>query len=499
VSTYLNELRAEYDFKIYDYLIGLEYHNSYSSYDHTTKGDRKLFASLSGRPGATDTPIEITADQLFTYALTKNPSLYVMYSSQFKEILTTSYYETVFGKETNILRNKSDKMQELVEYVESIKDYYPYLQQMYAQYNVEFPYASFNEYMYLQFNGAKSETDLLEDSIVSTLQAYLVWETVGQYDLLDLIFPKIEEYYDNYFSLYVTHLLIFIDFDEDDSPDDYNDYLESLTPAETDDWNALMAALESDIMAYLEDEANSITTLASAYQVATRENDTWGDYKQEGILIITQELNETDSEDTKHSLEYFGEYGVEGKLVPEFVSALKDLYDEYNLPQNIDSEQMLSGLVQTQFGNHIILGTKGDYFNMPSATFTEADPENPVYDPDAANENGKPTLEQVELYAEYYFYDQFYDLSEVGVEAKYGFTLPKLPATLRTAIASYAEDLIANLYVRGTININQAERLIVGNFVASDYYTQTNADLIALFVATKDAYYWAIYGQYEEE
>ena len=499
ISTYLNKLRAEYDFRIYDYLIGLEYHNSYSDYDHQTKGHKRLIASLSGKPGAEDTAIEFSADDLLTYSLTKNPALYVVYASRFKEIITTTYYETVFGSEKDIFRNKSEKMTELIEYVESVKDYYPYLQQLYAQYGMDFPYSSFNEYIYLQFKGAKSETDLLEDAIVSTLQAYQVWETAGDYELVDLIYPTIEEYYDNYFSLFVTHLLIFYDFDEDDSPDDYYEYLESLTPAEADAFDALIAALETDISAYLEDEDHTLVTLASAYQVATRENETWGAYKQKGIFIITQELNETDDSDKKHSLEYFGEYGVSGQLVPEFVSALTSLYDEYNLPQNIDSEQMLSDLVQTKFGNHIILGTKGDYFTKPSAAFTETDPDNPAYDPDAANPNGKPTLEQIKLYAEYYFYDQFYDLSEVGVEEKYGITVPKIPAKTITAIASYAEDLIANLYVMGTINMNQADRLINGNFMVSDYYDQTEAELLAMLEATKDAYYYALYGKFEDE
>ncbi len=499
INTYLTKLREKYDFQIYDYLIGLEYHNTYASYDHKTKGHKRLFATLSGRPGAEDEAIEITADELFSYAMTKNPALYVMYASQFKELLATSYFENVFGTEKNLLRNKSERMVSLLSYVESVKDYYPYLQSLYAAYGMEFPYASFNEYIYLQFKGAKSETDLLEDAVVSSLQAYIVKETIDQYELIDLIYPKLEEYYDNYFSLYVTHLLIFFDFDENDRPDDYNDYLAGLTPAEADDFTALLASLESAIMDYLTDETKTLTTLASAYANATRDNETWGEFKQKGIFILVQELNETDDEDKKHSLEYFGEYGVAGELVPEFVAALKALYDEYNLPQNLSNTQMMSGLVATSFGNHLILGTKGDYFTQPSAAFAESDPENPVYDPAAVNASGKPTLAQLQLYAEYYFYDQFYDLTEAGVEAKYGFTIPKIPANLRTAIGRYASDLVANLYVLGTINMNQADRLAIGNFKATDYHVQTQAEMVQMLVDTRDAYYWAIYGKFDNE
>ncbi|NLZ62040.1 MAG: hypothetical protein GX904_04495 [Acholeplasmataceae bacterium] len=499
INTYLNKLRAKYNFKIYDYLIGLEYHNFYIDYDHKTKGNKRLVASLSGRPGAAETAIEFTADDLFTYALTKNPSVYLMYASRFKEILTTPYYQTVFGSEKRIMKNKSEKMEEMLKYVDSVKNYYAYLQQLYAQYNMEFPYASFNDYIYLQFNGAKSETDLLEKAIVSALQDHQIRETINNYDLLELMYPTIEEYYDNYFSLYVTHLLVFLDFDENDRPDDYIEYVDGLAPADADALDALIAALETDILAYLEEESNTLFTLASDYKAATREDETWGVYKQKGLFLLTQELNKKDDKDVKHSLEYFGDYGVSDELIPEFVTALKDLYDEYNLPQNIDNEEMLSSIVETKFGNHLILGTKGDYFTQPSAAFAEADPDNPIYDPDTVNPNDKPTLKQIQLYAEYFFYDKFYDLSEPGVEAKYGFTYPKIKASLRTAIATYAKDLVSSSFVIGTININQATKMARGRFIPSDYYDQTNAELIALFEAIKDAHFKAMYGKYEND
>ena len=160
---------------------------------------------------------------------------------------------------------------------------------------------------------------------------------------------------------------------------------------------------------------------------------------------------------------------------------------------------MLSSIVETKFGNHLILGTKGDYFTQPSAAFAEADPDNPIYDPDTVNPNDKPTLKQIQLYAEYFFYDKFYDLSEPGVEAKYGFTYPKIKASLRTAIATYAKDLVSSSFVIGTININQATKMAGGRFIPSDYYDQTNAELIALFEAIKDAHFKAMYGKYEND
>ncbi len=499
INAKLASMRAKYGFEIKDYYLGLEYAQVDKTYVATKKGDKTIFASFSGRPGNEDQPIEITADQYFEYALAKNASLYTMYASQYKEILYSTYFEEIFGTQTNLLKNKTDRMADLFTYVEQVKDYYPYLQRLYAQYGMAFPYSSFQDYIYLEHNGAKNETDLLENAVLSGLQPYLISETIDDYSLLELIYQTVEDYFNNYFSLNVTHLLLFFDFDENGKADDYFEYVEGLSVPEAESLETLKANFETAILDYLSDANTTFTTLVTAYRAASRENATWGVYKQNGFNLLTQNLNTTDDNDVSHSLQYSGTYGVSESYVPEFVDALIQLYQDYILPQNVAKTQMYSELVNTVNGVHLILATKGDNFTQPKTNFTETNPANPDYTAGLESTENMPTMAQIEVYAEYYWLSQLYDLTDTTVEAKYGITIPKIPASMKTALEFYFGDLISKLYVLGTININEADRLVDGRFIASDYTAKTNAELLAMLTATKEAYYEALFSVYTED
>lgn len=499
ISTNLAKMRAEYGFKIYDFYLGLEYSQTDRTYTAKTKGDKTVIASFTGRPGNEDQPIEITADQFFEYTLAKNASLYTMYASQYKEILSSTYFEAIYGTETNLLKNKSDKMADLVTYVEQVKDYYPYLQNIYAQYGLAFPYSSFQDYIYLEHNGAKNETDLLKTAVLSSLQPYLISETIDNYSLLELLYPTIEDYFNNYFSLNVTHLLLYFDFDENGTADDYLEYVEGLDETEVDEMDTLNAGFETAILDYLADTDHTFTSLVTAYRAASRENETWGVYKQNGFNLLTQNLNTTDDNDVTHSLQYSGTYGVSETYVPEFVDALILLYQEYKLPQNAALAKLYSELVASVNGVHMILVTKGDNFTQPNTKFTEANPASPVYSAGLESSQEMPTIEQFVIYANYYFLSQLYDLTDTTVPAKYGITIPKIPASMKTALTFYAGDLVSGLYVLGTINIDEADRLTDGRFIASAYTDKTNAELLALLTDTKDAYYQALFSAYTQD
>ncbi len=497
ISEYLVGLRQEYGFKIYDYYLALQYTQVDADYDRETKGDKENVATLTGRPGAEDLMIAITADDLYEYAMGKNPSLYTMYASMYKELITSDYFEQIFGTETDLIKNKSERMAEMIDYVEEVKDYYPYLQSLYASYNIDFPYDSFQDYIYLEHNYAKNETDLLKNAVTTFLQPYMISETIDEYDLIELIYPTIEEYFDNYFSLNVTHLLMYFDFDEDGENDDYFDYVDTLDSTAHDQLETLKAAFETAIHDYLGESENTFESLVTDYRAASREDETWGEFKQNGFCLMQQDLNEIDDNDVSHSLTYSGEYGVHDTYVPEFVDALVLLYKEYNLPQNIAKNELYSQLVATVHGVHLIKVTQGDDFDQYSTKFAEEDPENPAYTVGLENTEEKPTLEQIRIYAEYYFLDQLYDLEDTDVEEKYDITVPKIPASMRTAIEFYAGDLISSLYVIGTLNINQADRIQDGTFYPNEYVDLTADQLVALLQETSTAYYDALFATYE--
>jgi len=499
VNSYLGQMRADYGFQIYDYYVGVDYKQTYSSYKSTNDGDKTVLASLTGRPGAEDQKIEITADEFYQYVLEKNAALYTMYATQYKELVNSVFFTDMFGTETALLKNKSVKMTDLINYVEQVKDQYPSMQRYYAQQGYTFPYDSFQEYIYMQYNGATNETELLQNLLLSTLQPYLIQETIANYDLLQLIYPTIEEDYQNYFSLNVSHLLMYFDFNEDGQADDYYAYLDTLDAAGQEQLQTLKANFETAIRDYLADADNTFTTMVSTYRAASREDDTWGVYKQKGFCLLTQDLNESDGSGNSVSITYSGTYGVKDKYVPEFVDALVQLYQEYILPQNATKNQMYSSLVTTVNGVHLILATKGDDFTQPSCQFAETDPDNPVYAAGLENASDMPSMDQLEVYAEYYFLSQIYDLSQTDVETVYGITVPKIQAALKSSLDFYAGDLIKSFYVVGSINIDQADRISSGRFDTTSYLDKSDAELMTMLVTTRDAYYEALFATYTQE
>ncbi len=492
IDTVLKETRADLGFKIYDRYVGLDYQGMDATFLLDEDGDKTLFASYE-KTLTSDEPLEITADEFFEFALTKNAALYTLYASQNKELLNSDYFEEIFGEQRNLQRNKSDRMEQMFQAVQSTKEYYVYLQQLYGSYGMAFNYTSFSDYAYSQY-GTKTELALLEYFVVGELQPYLIDETVETYDVITELYDTVQEYYDNYFSLNVTHVLIHIDFDEDGSPDDFIDYQDSLTQAEKDAFNQLLADLEFAI----DEFDGTFAELVKAFNDAPRDDETWGDFKQNGFLILTEDLNATDDDGNKHSLTYAGEYGIKDSFADGFVEALIALYDEYQIPQNLTKTELFSNLTETEFGMHLIRVTKGDDFEQPSAAFSEEDPANPEYSEGIENDDDAPTLEQMQLFALYKFYSMIYDMSNADLEEMYDIDVPEIPTVVNDALEVYFDELLSKVYVLGTINVNMSERLSDGEFIENSYTDATNAELMALLVDIEQVYFDAIFGDYIE-
>ncbi len=495
ISDTINAKRAELGFKINDYYLAIDYKSSYSDYEITGNGDKSIIASFD-KTLTSEEPLEITEDEYFEFALTKNAALYTLYASQFNELLYSPFFTELFGTQTNLMKNKSDKMDEMYASITSAKQYYDYLQNLYAQYGMEFPYNSFSDYAYSQFS-TKTELGLLEYFVSGELQPYFINETIMDENIIEAQYPTVQDNFENYFSLNVTHFLVYLDFNEDGSPDNFNDYQDALTPAEILSFQALQAGLETAIDEY----DGEFSALLTEYNNASREDETWGVYKQNGFLVLTEDLNiaDEDTEDVYHSLNYNGEYGVKDSFVPEYVDALVALYQEYLLPQNANKEELYSDFVQTQFGLHIIKVTQGDDFDKPNFQFVEADPSNPTRTAGIQNAEESPALTQLELYAQYKFYSMVYDLTDADIEEKYDIVVPSIPATVNNALEFYFDDILSNVYVVGAINVNMAERLVEGQFLANDYSDYTNAELMIMLSDISDVYFQAIFGDYFPE
>ena len=177
------------------------------------------------------------------------------------------------------------------------------------------------------------------------------------------------------------------------------------------------------------------------------------------------------------------------------MDALIALYQEYQLEQNANLEQLYSDLVTTQFGVHLILANQGDDFERFSAEYTGPATS---YSEGVVNTSGKPTLAQLELYAQYYMYSLVYDLEDTEIEEKYNITVPTFPNSVREALEFYFEDILSGLYVVGTLNIQLSTRLVDGNFLESSYTDLTEAQLLAQLAQIRDTYYEALFAKYAE-
>jgi len=486
VNEKLAALRAEHNFALYDYYLGVDYKQTASDFEYTSKGSKTVLASYDD--------VEITANEFFDVCVAKNGALYSLYSVQMKEMIYSAYFEAqgMFGTQRNLERNNSDKMDAMYDSVASTKSYYAYLQNLYAQYGLDFPYTTFTDYAYVQY-GTKTEMDLLKYFVEGAIQPFIINEAIEEYDLIDLFQDTIEEYYNNYFSLNITHLIINLDFDEDGSPDDYNEFLASLDAADRLLFDARIADFETQITTYLDAAtANTFTTLVTAFRAASREDATWGRFKQYGFVLLTEDLNiaDEDDEEVKHSLQYSGTYGVKDKFVQEYLDALIALYQEYQDPQNIEETSLRSDLVPTVFGLHLILATQGDDFERFSAAFTETNASAPVYTAGSENANPIPNLEQLKLYAKYYFYSSVYNLSAADVEETYGITVPNIPASVSSALDFYFKGLLESTYVVGTVNIRVVDRIAVGEFKDND------AAYKAQLTTIRNVYDTALFGDY---
>ncbi|HOW37557.1 MAG TPA: hypothetical protein P5154_04150 [Candidatus Izemoplasmatales bacterium] len=493
----LAALRSECGFEINDAFLGIDYADIDDKFEANQKGHKSIVASLTGRPGyhgatGVTEKTEITADELLEYCLTKNTALYTLYAIQFKEMVYSQYFQNAFGSETDLRKNKSDKMADMLETVAAVKSNYVYYKNLYGD---NMPYNTFLDYAYGVY-GTKSEYELLRYFVEGAIQPFIVNEAIDEYTLLDLFTDTIQEYYDHYFSLFVTHVLIHFDYDEDGNPDNYDDYEADLIAKGTyDAYLAMVSALETDIIEYLDDpeaDDHDFESLVTAYNAATREDETWGVYKQYGLLLMTEELNVTDSSKKVHSLEYSGEYGVKDKYVPEFVQALEEMYAEYQLEQNLTATELRSDLKPTEYGLHLLLVKKGTYFNRYSCAWTEANPASPVYSVGSANPNGLPTADQISLYAQYFFYNTVYDLKASDVEEKYGITVPNLPPTVSTALDFYFSDLLESMYVIGLVNVRTADLIQQGRWATTDY----TAEMKTMLEGVRDIYFSALFGKY---
>lgn len=432
VSNRLADLRQEHNFDVYDYYLGLDYQNRAEDFIINEDGHLTYLYTYDD--------VSITADEFLTEVLDLNLPLYLIYATQTKAVIA-SHYEDIYcneGEEIcdyDVLENDSEKMDVHRENYDNLKT------QFEASYYVD--YYTFDEYIYLAY-GVRSEYEMMYEYYVkSSLRTLFIYDKIEEdcTGLLEMLLDYRQPFYDNYFSLDVKHILLYIDRNEDNIPDNYYEFVDELDSEELSVLNSLIADLEVAISEY----EGSFTSLVKDYNNASREDETWGAFKNYGLYIVFENLGE---------LTYDLTYDV---FAEEFVEALIDLYEEYNNNQNIDEESLTSGLVTTQFGLHSIVVEKGLNFELPELSITP--------------------LEFAE-FTEYKFSQIAYGAGDL--EEIYGTLTSYIEPDKLAEMERYIGDIHNSLYSVEYLNVIIIEQLLEADYINSNstYVSLSGIDFI---------------------
>ncbi len=329
----------------------------------------------------------------------------------------------------------------------------------------------------------------MEYYVTAALQPFFIYDQIksSDYAVLDDLIPLLQPYYDNYFSLNVEHILVYVDRDENGAPDDYDKFLSNLVDLAA--YNLKLADFETAIQTYLDDSDHTFETLLTAYAKAKLNDVTWGEFKRYGFYLKYENLGDLTYKDTAGSYEQ------------PFVDTLVEMYQDYQSPLTVGDDFIYNDeFIQTSYGVHLIKAANNNDFVQPSGQFTMTyDTEGlPLYVSGLVNPSDLLTKAQLEVYADYRFsiiVDGYGDLDTI-----YGFETPDIPASVMAAFNAYFANLYDALYVVGYLNIGIAEQMLVGTYQnsTSSYCNYTQNDFTTALSDIIDIYMYQILTTYDQ-
>ena len=479
VAQRMAELRSDHGFTINDYYLGIDYKRYDAEYENTETGHESVVATYDD--------VTITADEFFSEAMEKNAALYTIYAA-IDSLLMDTYFNDVYcpDEDTCDFESAGEKMDEH-------RDLLDELETQFGESQLVLHY-TFAEYLYLAY-GAKSKEDMIKEYYVkSVLQPYLIFDDMMADDhavLSDYLYPLIEKNYSHYFNLDVTHLLIYVDRDEDGTPDDRESFVAGLDDPTA--YQTKLTAFETAIRDYL-DDGHTMLDFVETYDKGSLNDPDFGSFKKYGFMVKRENLTQSSS------LTYAKAHG---SFDPAFVDALEAMYHDYILPENEDKNSMLSSeLVKTAFGNHLIRVEKGNAFERPSAIFEmryDTD-ENPLFDGGFVNSEDKLTIEQLILMTQAEFTD-IVDEDPEMIESIFGFEVPEVPEELDDVRDIFVTESFKSLFVQGYLNMLVIDDLKEGTLVnaSSSYGAIDETRLMTLFDEIYAIYENQVFDDLDEE
>jgi hypothetical protein len=455
VAGKMQDLREESGFEIYDYYLKLDYESVVPEDMEPTDFNQSddVIASFDGE--------DILVKDLMAFALERKAPLYLVHAAQF-DILRSEHYDDVYcdddgNCEIDWTQNNSGAMNAHLSEFTSLEESF---------YSSQYQYLySFEEALYL-FYGARNDDEMINGYIDRTLEPLLIYDFIKENadDVVAKMMPYITDYYDNFFSLDTSHILIYLDINGDGTPDDYEAYYNELE--DTTAFDALLVDFEEDMRTYLSENDDNLSDLVTLYNAASRDDEDWGAYKQAGFKLLTENLSSTES------LNYTDIYLNYEK---PFVEALTALNQTYHLEENVSKSFIYSdGLVETSYGMHLIKVAKGEYFDLDSAAFTVPDDTTYNYPEGLNNTEERLSVSQIKVYFDY---EVFAIVSNVvDLEVIYDFEKPDLPDRLEGLFELFVKELYDAHYASAYLNMAVIDILGSGSLVddsSYSYFTET--------------------------
>ena len=382
IEIVMKEKRDEVGLEIFDPLMKLKYKfDAGVSYDN--EGDKSIIATFGD--------VEITADDLYEYMEARVGTFYSIELTKVKWLVQSADYVDVYGDERDYMNNKTDKMAEHRDELRTIKS--TFSGNGYASYGFSSNEYTWEEFLFLAFT-ATTENKVLEQLfVVPSIQPSLIYPSLEYSSVSDFITEQV----DNYFSLNVIHILMYVDYDNDFEPDSFDDLLADFDAAEETEFNLLKVAFENLILDKYTNDNLSTEQIVDEFQDSLIDDvdNEWAIFKQYGFKLMTEPLSLDGG-----SINYINS----SMLDESFKESLKRIYDVYVRPENEDLDEYVdTQLTTTDFGLHLIIATPGSNFEQPTAFF-EVDAANPdAYSNGSANTEVTPTEAQILLYNEIKF------------------------------------------------------------------------------------------------
>lgn len=344
--------RSDLGFEIYDTVIARQYEQGTRLNVLNTSRNNALIAVIDD--------LEVTVDDFFDYISNRVSALYALDLLRDRVLLESEYFEALYGTNRDLFRNSSDA---LVRYREQIRaDKLNFSNGAYAQFGFTPNNYTWEEFLVAGY-GLNSEYEYLLALSLGDVRTRFMLDALD----FDLMMDFVDDATENYMSLNVKQLLLYVDMDNDFSPDDFDTYFESLSQTDQNLVNAALANFESLVEDAL-DDGKTLTDIVTSYRLGLRStNEDDPDYsefarlKNLGFYILYEDLSAESSINYQSAKSY----------VLEFFDALLDFYTLYQQPENIDLDELLyDQVVRTSFGLHILLGSPGTNFDKPGAPLT---------------------------------------------------------------------------------------------------------------------------------